>query len=84
MMTDQKPDQEKEATPKGAVEVDEKDLDKASGGAAVDYFKPPAGTLTSPDLKDPTGTLTSPDLKDPSLNYSPTPSGDSSIIGEKG
>ena len=84
MNEDEKKPDETEVTPEGAVEVKEEDLDKASGGAAVDYFKPPAGTLTSPDLKDPTGTLTSPDLKDPSLNFSPTQSGDASIIGEKG
>jgi hypothetical protein len=32
-MTDQKPDQEKQITPQGAVEVDEKDLDQAAGGS---------------------------------------------------
>jgi hypothetical protein len=32
MMADEQPEQEKEGTPKGAVEVDEKDLDKAEGG----------------------------------------------------
>ena len=31
-MADEQPEQEKEVTPKGAVEVDEKDLDKAEGG----------------------------------------------------
>ena len=31
-MTEEKPDQEKEVTPQGAVEVDEDKLDKASGG----------------------------------------------------
>ena len=31
-MTDKKPDQEQEATPKGAVEVDEEQLDEAAGG----------------------------------------------------
>ena len=31
-MADEKSEQEKEATPKGAVEVDEQDLDKAEGG----------------------------------------------------
>ena len=36
-MADDKPDTEKEAevTPKGAVEVDEKDLDKAEGGISA-------------------------------------------------
>ena len=32
MMTEEKPEKETEVTPKGAVEVDEKDLDKAEGG----------------------------------------------------
>jgi hypothetical protein len=31
-MTHKKPEQEKEVTPKGAVEVDEEKLDQASGG----------------------------------------------------
>ena len=34
-MAEQKEDQEKQVTPKGAVEVDEEKLDKASGGAAT-------------------------------------------------
>jgi hypothetical protein len=34
MMADEKREQEEEVTPKGAVEVDEKDLDQAAGGAA--------------------------------------------------
>ena len=35
-MTDKKPDQEKQATPKGAVELDEQQLEQAAGGAAGD------------------------------------------------
>ena len=31
-MTDKKPDEKTEVKPEGAVEVDEKDLDKAEGG----------------------------------------------------
>ena len=34
-MTDKQTDQEKQVTPKGAVEVDEKQLDQAAGGADV-------------------------------------------------
>ena len=33
MMSDEKPQKDSEATPKGAAEIDEKDLDKAAGGA---------------------------------------------------
>ena len=32
MMTEEKPDKKNEGKPEGAVEVDEKDLDKAEGG----------------------------------------------------
>lgn len=32
-MTDKKPDQEKQVTPKGAVELDEQQLEQAAGGA---------------------------------------------------
>jgi hypothetical protein len=35
MMTDKKPDQEKQVTPEGAVEVNEKDLEQAAGGAIL-------------------------------------------------
>lgn len=38
-MTDKKPDEEAEVTPKGAVEIDEKDLDAASGGTDFVYLK---------------------------------------------
>ena len=34
-MTDQKPEQERQVTPKGAVEVDEEQLDQAAGGALL-------------------------------------------------
>jgi hypothetical protein len=34
MMADEKRETEEEVTPKGAVEVDEKDLDQAAGGAS--------------------------------------------------
>ena len=33
-MADEQPDKENEVTPKGAVEVNEEDLDQAAGGAA--------------------------------------------------
>ena len=33
-MTDEQPDKETEVTPKGAVEVNEEDLDQVAGGAA--------------------------------------------------
>jgi hypothetical protein len=39
IMTNQKPDQEKQATPKGAVEVDEEKLDHATGGISLNYSK---------------------------------------------
>ena len=35
-MTDKKPDHEKQATPKGAVEIDEEQLEQAAGGAGDD------------------------------------------------
>lgn len=35
-MTDKKPDQEKQVTPKGAVEIDEEQLEQAAGGAGDD------------------------------------------------
>ncbi len=38
-MADEQPEQEKEVTPKGAVEVDEKDLDKAEGGFSINFTK---------------------------------------------
>lgn len=34
-MADEKPGKEEEVTPKGAVEVDEKDLDQAAGGLGL-------------------------------------------------
>ena len=42
-MTDEQPDKETEVTPEGAVEVNEEDLDQASGGAA--YLKMPVDQL---------------------------------------
>jgi hypothetical protein len=33
-MTDEKPNNDNEVTPKGAVEIEESDLDKASGGVS--------------------------------------------------
>ena len=33
-MTDEQPEKEEEVTPKGAVEVNEEDLDQAAGGAS--------------------------------------------------
>ena len=39
-MTDQKPDKENEAEPKGAVEVDETDLDQAAGGVLIGLSQP--------------------------------------------
>lgn len=61
-MNEEKKTEEK-TTPEGAVEVEEEDLDKASGGAA--YLKMPVEPdydlkpTINPDLKDP--SLTSPD-----------------------
>ena len=39
MMTDKKPDQEKQVTTEGAVEVDEKDLEQAAGGS-LNFTRP--------------------------------------------
>ena len=39
-MTEQKPDKENETTAKGAVEVDEKDLDQAAGGVLIGLLQP--------------------------------------------
>ncbi len=38
-MTDEQPEKEEEVTPKGAVEVNEEDLDQAAGGISS-YSKP--------------------------------------------
>lgn len=38
-MADNKPEPEKDVTPRGAVEIDEKDLDKAAGGETLNYAK---------------------------------------------
>ena len=38
-MTNENTGQEKELTPRGAVEIDEKDLDKAAGGETLNYAK---------------------------------------------
>lgn len=71
-MTDKKPDEESEVTPKGAVEVKEEELDKAAGGISG-YSAPSdpysinfAKTLTSDPLVQkvaPTETLTIPEKK---------------------
>jgi hypothetical protein len=39
-MSDKKPDKAKQVTPKGAVEVDEKDLDQAAGGVLIGLNQP--------------------------------------------
>ena len=44
-MSDEQPDKAKEAAPKGAVEVDEKDLDQAAGGV-LDGAQLPAESLS--------------------------------------
>lgn len=48
-MTNEEPKNDNEVTPKGAVEVDEKDLDKASGGMSSggDYNE----TVATPDTQ---------------------------------
>ena len=40
-MVDEQPKQADEVTPKGAVEVDDEDLDQASGGAGYLKWDPP-------------------------------------------
>ena len=47
MNEDEKKQDETEVTPEGAVEVEEEDLDEASGGAI--YMKPPSDTKYSQD-----------------------------------
>lgn len=39
-MTDKKPEKEEEVTPKGAVEVNEEDLDQAAGGVLIGLNQP--------------------------------------------
>ena len=39
-MADEQPDKAKDAAPKGAVEVDEKDLDQAAGGVLIGLLQP--------------------------------------------
>ena len=39
-MADKKPENENEVTPKGAVEVDESDLDQAAGGVLIGLNQP--------------------------------------------
>ena len=39
-MTDKKPNKAKQAASKGAVEVDEKDLDQAAGGVLIGLSQP--------------------------------------------
>ena len=43
-MADEQPEKEKEVKPKGAVEVDEKDLDKAKGGFFA--YSPPTDSFS--------------------------------------
>ena len=50
MMTEEKPDKESEATPKGAVEVDETDLDQAAGGVLIGLNQPAANPTDSLSL----------------------------------
>lgn len=66
-MADEKPVQEKEVTPKGAVEVDEKDLEQAEGGISgysaptIDDFNKKITTVQKvapPTLIVPDGTKT--------------------------
>lgn len=51
-MADEQPDKETAVTPKGAVEVDEKDLDQAAGGA-VDAFRPTGDVSLNYSKTDP-------------------------------
>ena len=62
-MTDKKPDEEAEVTPKGAVEIDEKDLDAASGGTEFVYLKLRGYDLSPPPDLDLAGkTVETPDV----------------------
>jgi hypothetical protein len=60
MMTDKKPDQEKQVTPEGAVEVDEKDLEQAAGGSL--NFTRPTESLSINFTRVETETVETQDL----------------------
>ena len=49
-MSEQKPDKAKDAAPKAAVEVDEKDLDQAAGGVLIGLLQPAAKPTESISL----------------------------------
>ena len=52
-MTDEQPNNDNEVTPKGAVEVNEEDLDQAAGGLSLNYSKieyKQVGQKASPSL----------------------------------
>ena len=53
-MADENPEKEEEVTPKGAVEVDEEDLDKAAGGVSSggDYVEREAANWNGPVTLD--------------------------------
>ena len=56
-MTDKKPGQEKEVSPKGAVEVDEEKLDEAAGGlnySKIEFDATLTVDPTNPNLSDRT------------------------------
>lgn len=64
-MADEQPDKEKEITPKGAIELDESDLDQASGGVSSggDYVDPAAAEWSGPITLDKAAQKSvSPDL----------------------
>ena len=46
-MSDKKPDKAKDAAPKSAVEVDEKDLDQAAGGVLIGLNQPTEKSVDS-------------------------------------
>ena len=49
-MADEQPGKDEDVTPKGAVEVDESDLDQAAGGTSFAYAKV---EITDKDLGQP-------------------------------
>ena len=59
-MADEQPGKDEDVTPKGAVEVDESDLDQAAGGLSMNYSKiemsyKPAPQPTSSPVRSSSG-----------------------------
>lgn len=61
-MTDKKREKETEVTPKGAVEVDEQDLDQAAGGVLIGLSQPADSFSLNYSKIDVSGQKVSPTL----------------------